>query len=507
MFTRHALARVVAAAWFAAAATAFTASAVHAAEPTTLKWAYNLPTRWDPVTSVTGYDIHLLSLTYSGLTRLNEQGEAKPALAESWAYNDAGTEVVFKLRPGLKFSDDTPLDAEAVRAHLQRARTQKNSSAKEVLESVADVVAVDPLTVRIVLNRPDYQLPLILAGRPGLITSATVAARDPASLDKKPVGAGPFKLTEVVTESHAYFVKDPNYWDAANIHIDKFELYVALDKTSIIPAIRSGVYDFAEINANQVDEAKRAGLVVEAKPSQEARAVFVNINEKPFDDARVVEAVRYGTNRQEYIDKITFGYAKATNQPFPPTDPTFSTDVNDLWPYDPDRARKLLADAGYPPGTLSVTIKGSAGTVLEILQKQLKAIGINATIQALPAGQSITEIIVRKQAQIAANIGTQGRESPVLGLLSAYGVTGNINLSAPFASDAFLKAIDQVRKTPIDSKDYLPALHLAVKEAVVSNPTNWLYSSPRIIAHSPRVTDVPSVPITFRWEGAKVKQP
>lgn len=506
MFYRRILARTLAAAFLSLAAAGPGGAPAVAAEPATFKWAYNLPTRWDPVTSVTGYDIHLLSLAYSGLTRLNDRGEAEPALAESWQYNAQGTEITFKLRPGLKFSDDTPLDAEAVRAHLQRARTQKNSSAKEVLESVADVVVVDPLTVRIVLNRPDFQFPLILAGRPGLITSAAAAAKDAAGLEKRPVGAGPFKLTEVVTESHAYFVKDPNYWDAANIHIDRFELYVALDKTSIIPAIRSGVYDFAEINANQVDEAKRAGLVVEAKPSQEARAVFVNINEKPFDDARVVEAVRYGTNRQEYIDKITFGYAKATNQPFPPSDPTFSKEVNALWPYDPERARKLLAEAGYPPGKLSVTIKGTAGTVLEILQKQLKAIGINATIQALPAGQSITEIIVRKQAQIAANIGTQGRESPVLGLLSAYGVSGNINLSAPYASEAFLQAIDQVRRTPLDSQDYLPALHRAIKEAVVSNPTNWLYSSPRIVAYSPRVTDIPSVPITFRWEGTKVKQ-
>ena len=490
---------------FAASLAGFTSAPAHAAgKAATLKWGYNLPTRWDPVTSVTGYDIHLLSLTYSGLTRLNEKGEAEPALAESWRFSPDGEALTFKLRPGLRFSDDTVLDAEAVKQHFERARFQKNSSATEVLESIADVVVVDPLSVRLVLNRPDYQLPFTLAGRPGLVTSPTAAARGADALDKIPVGAGPFKLTEVVTESHAYFVRDPNYWDAANIFIDRFELYVALDKTTIVPAIRSGVYDISEINPNQVDEARRAGLVVEAKPSLEARAVLVNLNEAPFNDPKVVEALRYALDRKEFVDKITFGYAKATNQPFPPTDPAFSEEVNRLWSHDPDRARRILADAGYAPGQIKVTIKGNAGTVLEILQKQLKAIGIDAAIQTLPAGQNITRIIVRKEAQIAANIGTQGRESPVLGLLAVYGAKGNMNLSAPYATQAFLDAIDKVRSTPLDSPDYLNVLHAAVREGVSSNPTNWLYSSPRVLAFSPKVKNVPAVPITFRWEGVKI---
>ena len=196
----------------------------------TLKWGYSLPTRWDPVVSSTGADVFTMSLAYSGLTRIDEKGAAQPALAKSWKYNSDGTELTFTLRPNLKFADGTPVDADAVRQFILRAKATPGATASEPLETIQDVVADDPLTARFVLNRADYQLPLVLAGRPGLITSAA-AAKAPDKLGKSPVGAGPFKITEVVPESYAYFVRDPNYWDAGNIFIDRVELYEASDKT------------------------------------------------------------------------------------------------------------------------------------------------------------------------------------------------------------------------------------------------------------------------------------
>jgi peptide/nickel transport system substrate-binding protein len=485
------------------AAGGFTGTA-SAGQPATVKWGYNLPTRWDPVSSVTGYDIHLLGLVYSGLTRLDAAGAAKPALAESWKFNNDGTELTFTLRPNLKFADGTTVDAEAVRKHLDRARTQPNSSAKEPLNSIKQIEVDGPLVVRLVLNLADYQLPLVLAGRPGLIASQAAAEASLDKLAKWPVGAGPFKLIEVVPESYAYLVKDPNYWDAGNIFLDRVELYAAVDKTSIVAALRSGVYDIAEINPNQVDEAKRAGLVVEAKPTTEARAVLLNINQAPFNDPKVVEALHYGINRQEFIDKITFGYAKPTNQPFPPTDPSHNHDLDALWPYDLEKAKQILAAAGYKPGDIKLTIKGETGTVLEVLQSQLTALGITARIQTLQIAQVLTDIMGKKQAQIATNIGTQGRESPVLGLLAVYGASGNINLSGPYAPPEMIDAINKVRATPLESPDYDAVLKDAVKVAVTMNPTIWLYSSPRILAYNPKIKDVPSVPIAYRWEGAKV---
>src|SRR4051794_22331513 len=88
----------------------------------TLKWGWALTTSWDPVTSSAGWDVHVLSLVYAGLTKLDEKGNAVPGLASGWKYNADGTEVTFTLRPGLKFSDGTVLDADAVRKSLERGR-------------------------------------------------------------------------------------------------------------------------------------------------------------------------------------------------------------------------------------------------------------------------------------------------------------------------------------------------------------------------------------------------
>ena len=211
-----------------------------------------------------------------------------------------------------------------------------------------------------------------------------------------------------------------------------------------------------------------------------------------------------GINRQEFIDKITFGYAKPTNQPFPPTDPAFSQEVYNLWSYDPAKAKEFLGKSKYKGDQLKVTIKGGASPFLEILQSQLKAIGIPADIQTLSSSQFQDIVYIKKQAQIATNIGTQGRESPVLNLQATNGTTGNLNLSGPNASEEFLSAVDLVRRTPLDSPDYLNALHAAVKLAVVSNPNIWLYSAPpRHRLHNP-ISNIPSIPVTYRWEGTKV---
>jgi len=468
--------------------------------------ALALPTSWDPITSRTGYDINTISLAYASLTRLDANGDVEPSLAESWAYSDDGTAVTFTLRKGLTFSDGEPVDAAAVKAFYDRGTTQADSHLKDQLADLESVTVDGDLEVTLHLSEVDYQIPYLVAGRTGAISSPA-AGEDPEQLAIDPVGAGPFILTDFVPESQATFVKNPDYWDADNIHIDKLTLKPRLDAATVVAAIQSGAVDVAVIPATQVDAAKAAGIEVTIDTALTSSDASINLNKAPFDDPAVVEALRYTFDRPAYVDAVTAGLGTVTHQPFPEGYLAFNPEVEDLWDYDPAKAKQILADAGYSDGDLSTTITAQAGgeVAAELTQAQLAAVGISSTIEVVPAGSTTwqDEVYVAKSPQLALD-GTIGRESPVANLLATYGPAGIMNLSGPHASDEFLAALDKVRATPIDSADYQQVLWDAVKIGVEQSPTNYLYNSPWIFATSAKVGELNLLPSQVRWEGVEV---
>jgi peptide/nickel transport system substrate-binding protein len=475
-----------------------------------VRWAFFMPTSWDPVTSRTGADINTVSLAYASLTRLNKAGEPEPALAKSWSYEDAGKALTFELRPGLTFTDGTALDAAAVKAFFERGTAQKNSFLKAELAGIESVSADGPTRVTLHLREPDYQLPYIMAGRVGAIASPTAARTDKAKLALWPVGAGPFRMVEFVPESHAYLEKNPNYWDAANIHIDRIELTNAPDAATTIAALLSGSIDVVtRIPARKAQEAKERGLHVVVAPSLNAADISINRNKPPFTNPKVVEAFRYAFNRDEFVSICSVGIGTATHQPFPPSYSAFNPAVETLWRYDPGRAKRLLREAGYAPGQLSLEIAANPVTpdgAPEIVQAQLRRIGVRSTIRVVPPGSSSwqSQVYIAKQPQIAVD-GTIGRESPIQNLLSVYGPAGIMNLSGPYASPEFLKAVATVRRTPTTDANYRALLREAVRLGVGQSPTNYIYSSPWIVAARPQIRNLNILPSQIRWEGVRVE--
>jgi peptide/nickel transport system substrate-binding protein len=470
--------------------------------------ALALPTSWDPVTSRTGYDINTISLPYASLTRLDENGDVEPSLAESWEYSEDGRALTFTLREGLTFSDGEPLDAAAVKTFFDRGTSQEDSHLRDQLAGLESVTADSETEVTLHLSAVDYQIPYLVAGRTGAIASPA-AGEDPEQLAIEPVGAGPFVLTEFVPESQATFEKNPDYWDAENIHIDKLVLKPALDAATVVAAVQSGSVDVAVLPATQVEAAEAAGVEVTIETALTARDASINLNKAPFDDPRVVEALRYVFDRQAFVDAVTAGRGSITHQPFPEGYLAFNPEVEDLWQYDPDRARSILSDAGYEEGDLSIGIAAQAGgdVAAELAQDQLAAVGIASTIEIVPAGSTTwqDEVYVAKSPQLALD-GTIGRESPVANLLATYGPQGIMNLSGPHASEEFLAALDAVRATPIDAPEYQQVLWDAVEIGVTQSPTNYLFSSPWIFATSDKVGDLNLLPSQVRWEGVTVER-
>jgi peptide/nickel transport system substrate-binding protein len=488
------------------ASTSAPASAAGAGATGTVNWEWELPTSWDPVTSSAGWDVHVLGLVYASLTTLDPAGDVKPGLATSWTYAGNGKSVTFQLRPGLKFSDGTALNAAAVKENIDRAQTQSNSTISSELAVISKVVVNSPTSFTLRLTQVDYQVPDLLSGKDGMMVSPA-AFKHPGSLPTKPVGAGPFKLTSYVPDSHADLVRNPGYWDASQIHLANFTVQDITQPEQIMAALQSGQVNVAYIAGNQVAAAKAAGFKIDVIPSEVVNEVDIQTTTAPFNKPDVVKAINYAINRQAIVQVQASGYGTPSYQPFPKGFVGYSPKLANLYPYSPAKAKQLLAQAGYPNGLkITLTSVSTDDSLAEQLQSQLKQAGITATIKDVPSDTETQYLYLDKTIPLAID-GTAGRTSPVEMLDVLYSQQGlmNVDGKAATTSPAVTAALAKALTVPLNSPSYPSTLQSAINTAVQSDPIHiWLYTNPRIFAYSPKVTGIPADLVQQRWEGVRV---
>jgi peptide/nickel transport system substrate-binding protein len=472
----------------------------------TLNWEWTLPTSWDPVTSSAGWDMHALGLVYASITTLNPAGNVVPGLATSWKYAPDGKSVTFQLRPGLKFTDGTPLDAQAVKQNIVRGQTQANSNIASELSVISKVVVNSPTSFTLDLTQVDYQVPDLLAGKDGMIVSPA-AIKNVGSIPTQPVGAGPFKLTSYVPDSHANLVRNPGYWDASQIHVANFTVQSITQPEQILAALQSGQVNVAYIAGNQVAAAKAAGFKIAVIPSEVVNELDIQTTTAPFTNPNVVKAINYAIDRQAILQVQASGYGAISFQPFPQGFVGYSPTLANLYPYNPTLAKQLLTKAGYPHGVkITLTAPATSNSLAEQIQGQLAQVGITATISNIPTATETQQLYLNKSIPLAVD-GTAGRMSPVEMLDVLYSQKGLMNVTgkATTVPGAVSSALAKALTVPLDSPDYPSTLQSAVATSVLNEPIHiWLYTNPRIFAYSPSVTGIPYDLVQQRWEGVRV---
>jgi peptide/nickel transport system substrate-binding protein len=481
-----------------------------------INWAYTSePSSWDPVVVGATSATQLLSLIYEPLFTLDANGVPQPALATGYEYNSAGTAITITLRPNLTFQDGSPLDAEAVAYNVQRIQTQKNSALRALWSEVSSATVIDPTHVRLDLKETDYQIPYILANRSSLLASEKAAKADPAGLSNKtPVGSGPFKLAKLVPGTSVTVEKWDGYWDASNVHVKTVNLSFNVDPSSLVSGLQTGTYNFvSQLPAQNVALAQKAGLNVVSDVRRNWSATFLsaNFNKAPFNNPKVYQAVNYAINRQAFVDQA-FGLGIASAQPFPPTSPAFNPTVNSEYPYDPDKAKQLLQQAGIAPGSLTIELdylgKQFSGAP-ELLQQQLQAVGITVklTPQATPQ-QFYTGYYAQGDGVVKTDAftlyGYVGRDSKLGALDDEFGPKGILNLSAPASSPGYLEARAKVLDTPLDSPNYKSVLQAATKAGVDGGSNITLYTQALPYVTGKGWSDFPIIDGSFRWNGLTV---
>jgi ABC-type transport system substrate-binding protein len=473
----------------------------------TLNWEWELPTSWDPVTSTAGWDVHALGLVYASITTLDAAGDVEPGLAQSWTYAANGKSVTFTLRSGLKFTDGTPLNAEAVKENIERGITQANSNIASELDVISSVTVNSATSFTLDLDQVDYQIPDLLSGKDGMMVSPTAFTKDATGIATQPVGAGPFELTSYVPDSHANLVRNSSYWDASQIHLENFTIQDITQPEQILSALESGQVNVAYIAGNQVAAAKAAGFKIDVIPSEVVNELDIQTTTKPFNNPLVVEAINDAINRQAIVQVQAAGYGAAAYQPFPKGFVGYSGSLANLYPYNPALAKKLLAQAGYPNGIkITLTSVSADDSLAEQLQGQLAEAGITATISDIPTDTETQYLYLDKSIPLAID-GTAGRTSPVEMLDVLYSQQGLMNVDGKTSttSPAVTAALGKALTVSLSSPDYASVLQNAVVTAVKDDPIHiWLYTNPRIFAYSPTVTGIPQDLVQQRWEGVRV---
>lgn len=366
----------------------------------------------DPHTSSALVSREIYNMMYDRLVYIDTFGRPQPWLAESWTMNDDGTEIVFKLVDGLKFHDDTPVNAEAIKYTFDRMMDPaRNSSAATQFTAIDRVEVEDELTVKFVMNQPFGPIFNSLASAFGAIISPTAAEKHGADFGSNPVGSGPFKFVSWNPGTEIVFEKNANYRtireDVENKgapHVDKIVIKVINESGTRINAVMTGDVHIGPVALAQAGMAEADPNINLAKQEKGFNINYLEFNMKkaPFDDLQVRKAAGYAIDAQEIIDTVYFGYASRSQTLLPTGVAGHNADIGKSsgYEFNPEKAKELLDAAGWAVGADGIREKNGQKLEVELLswtstevdrlsqliQDQLRAVGFNVKINLMEAG-------------------------------------------------------------------------------------------------------------------------
>jgi peptide/nickel transport system substrate-binding protein len=356
------------------------------------------PPHLDPTSAAAGaIDSVLYSNVFEGLTRFASDGSIIPGLAQSWVISDDGLTYTFKLAEGVTFHDGTTMDAEDVKFSLDRARAEDSANAQKALfASIADVEAVDASTVKITLSAPNGSLLFNLAWGDAVI----VAPESIENIKQAPVGTGAFKFANWVQGDNITLEKNADYWGTP-AKLDKVTFKFISDPTAAFAAAMAEDVDVfagypAPENVPQFEADPRFQVIV---GNTEGETILSTNNKMPpFDNVKVREAMAHAIDRQAIIDGAMFGLGTPIGTHFAPHNPDY-VDLTADSAYDPEKAKALLAEAGFAEGfttTLKLPPPSYARRGGEIIAAQLREVGIQTEITNLEWAQWLEEVFKGK---------------------------------------------------------------------------------------------------------------
>ena len=311
-----------------------------------------------------------------------------PQLATGYEWGPDHKSIVIKLRPGVRFQDGEPFNAEAVKFNIERHQTTPGSFRKSEIAEIQSVEVVNDLTVRFHLSQPLVPLLAALTDRAGMMVSPKAAKASGDKFGTQPVCAGPYKFVQRVAQGKIVLEKVADYWDQKSFAIDRVEFVPITDSSSRVASLRSGDLQMIE-RVSPTDLAEIRGdskLKVTGIPELGYQMIPLNVangpKSKAFSDVRVRQALDLAIDRETLVKTVFGGEYIAGNQFISPANPYYDKKVP-VAKRDLARARQLLKDAGQPSFsfTLVVPPERDRQEASLILQAMWAEAGITANLQ------------------------------------------------------------------------------------------------------------------------------
>ena len=303
--------------------------------------------QFDPATTTVGPTFgDQIWPIFDTLVRVDAEGNITPRIAESvTSENDDVQHWTIKLREGVKFSDGTALDAEAVKFNWERAAEETSTQTNSRASQIARMTVVDATTLEVDLKEPDVGFPYSLQGALGMIGSPTAIESMGDEYASAPVGAGPFAYDKRQPGTSITYKKNPHYWDAPRPYADQLEVRIVTDANQAAVSFKAGEADiYHGSDDNAFAELESAGFRV-LKPDTNGGSGFIfQFDKAPTDDVRVRKALVMAMSPQEASDNAMQGAAEPAYTWFSESSPFYQEDQRLPHEGDLKEAQALIDD-------------------------------------------------------------------------------------------------------------------------------------------------------------------
>lgn len=340
---------------------------------------------WDPGEMKEGAVIHYAEAIYDPLLKKTPESTIEPNLAD-FEYTDDLMQLTLTLRESVTFSDGEKLDAEAMKANLE-ARKAGAGSASEAAATIESITVEGDDTVVLALSEPSPSLLPSLATYLGYMASP--AAISAGTLATAPIGSGPYVLDSGASESGVkyMFTAREDYWDRDSFPFDSLVIRPYEEFTARYNALVTDQIQFMYGSSDMVKQAESDGLTVAKVPGEWQGVILLDRGgevSEPLGDVRVRQAINYAMDREAILATHYSGLGQITTQTFNPASAAWDDELNERYPYDPEKAKALLAEAGYADGfTLKTSYsEGFMTPLVPIVAQYLSDIGI--TMEQIP---------------------------------------------------------------------------------------------------------------------------